>query len=69
MTQTMPPKGPQDISQAKNPDMRASWTVMQRAAALAPQTALQTNSAIVIVEKGKRITTEQLRELSESTQG
>lgn len=69
MTQAMPPKEPKDISQARNPDLRASLTAMKRAAALAPQTALQTNTAIVVVEKGRRITAEQLRKLSESTQG
>jgi hypothetical protein len=60
MTRTTPQK---DISQARNPDLRASPAAMQRAAELARQTALQTGTAIVVVQEGKRvrITAEQLR--------
>lgn len=52
----------QDISQARNPDLRAAMAAMQRAAELARQTAIQTNTAIVVVREGKlmRITAEQL---------
>ncbi|SFW17724.1 hypothetical protein [Nitrosovibrio sp. Nv17] len=60
MSQTATPK---DISQAKNPDMRASLAAMQRAAESAKQIAIQTNTAIVVVRDGvrMRITAEQLR--------
>ena len=53
----------QEISKARNPDLRASLAAMQRAAELARQTAVQTNTAIVIVVDGKpvRIPAEQLR--------
>lgn len=52
-----------DISQAKNPDLRASLAAMQRAAESAKQIAIQTNTAIVVVRDGirMRITAEQLR--------
>jgi len=53
----------QDLSKAKNPDLRASLAAMQRAAELARRTALQTDTAIVVVQNGKliRIPAEQLR--------
>jgi hypothetical protein len=53
----------QDLSKAKNPDLRASVAAMQRAAELARRTALQTDTAIVVVQNGKlvRISAEQLR--------
>ncbi len=52
-----------DISTAKNPDLRASLAALQRAAALARETAIQTNTNIVIEENGKvvRILAEELR--------
>ncbi len=52
-----------DLSEAKNPDLRASLAAMRRAAELARTTATQTNTAIVIVCDGKpvRITAEELR--------
>lgn len=55
---------PQDIAEARNPDLRASLAAMLRAARMARQTAIQTNTAIVIVQDGKirRIPAEQLRE-------
>ncbi|MFA5677517.1 MAG: hypothetical protein WC953_03790 [Pseudomonas sp.] len=54
---------PQELAKAKNPDLRASLAAMQRAAELARQIALQTNTAIVIVQNGKpvRITADELR--------
>ena len=54
---------PQDISKARNPDLRASVQAMRRAAELARQTALQTETAIVIVQDGKpvRVTADMLR--------
>lgn len=53
----------QELSKAKNPDLRASLAAMRRAAQMARQTALQTNTAIVVVKDGKllRIPAEQLR--------
>ena len=61
MSETTAPK---DISEAKNPDLRASLAAMQRAAELARQTAIQTDTAIVVVRNGQRmrITAEQLRQ-------
>jgi hypothetical protein len=52
-----------DLSQAKNPDLRASLAAMQRAAEMARQTAIQTDTALVVVQDGKlkRITAEELR--------
>ncbi len=52
-----------DIAQAQDPDLRASLAAMQRAAALARETAMQTNTNIVIVEDGRlvRIAAEELR--------
>ncbi len=54
----------QELSKARNPDLRASLAAMQRAAELARQTAMQTNTAIVVVVDGQlvRIPAEQLRE-------
>ncbi|MCO5121534.1 MAG: hypothetical protein M9951_18125 [Burkholderiaceae bacterium] len=54
---------PKDISQARNPDLRASLAAMQRAAESARQIAIQTDTAIVVVRNGMRIriTAEQLR--------
>lgn len=39
-----------ELSQAKDPDLRASLQAMQRAAELARKTAVQTGTDIVIVE-------------------
>jgi len=52
-----------DLSEAKNPDLRASLTAMRRATEMARTTAIQTNTGIVIVQDGKpvRITAEELR--------
>ena len=52
-----------DLSEAKNPDLRASLAAMLRAAESARQTALQTGTAIVVVRDGKpgRITADELR--------
>ena len=53
----------QELSQAKNPDLRASLAAMRRAAEMARNTAIQTNTEIVIVKDGKpvRIQAEELR--------
>lgn len=52
-----------DLSQAKNPALRGSLAAMRRAATLARNTAIQTDTAIVIVRDGKpvRIPAAQLR--------
>jgi DNA-directed RNA polymerase subunit K/omega len=54
---------PQDLSQAEDPELRGSLAAMQRAAKMARQIAIQTNTAIVVVENGKpvRIPAEELR--------
>jgi hypothetical protein len=44
-----------DLSRAKNPDLRASLAGMRRAAELARQTAVQTNTEIVLVRDGKPV--------------
>ena len=56
----------QDISQAKDPDLRASLAAMQRAAALARKTAIQTETYIVIVEGEKlvRVSADELRQIA-----
>lgn len=46
---------PKDITKAKNADLRASMAAMQRAAKLARQTAIETNTHIVVVRDGKLI--------------
>lgn len=53
-----------DIATAQDPDLRASLAAMRRAARLARQTAMQTDTAIVIVQNGQmvRISAEELRE-------
>jgi hypothetical protein len=54
----------QDLSKAKNPDLRASLAAMRRAADMARSTAIQTNTDIVIVKDGKpvRVTAQELRQ-------
>lgn len=53
-----------DISTAKSADLRASLTAMRRAAKSARQTAIQTDTAIVVVKEGKlmRIPADELRQ-------
>ncbi|MDR2365751.1 MAG: hypothetical protein LBD68_07850 [Zoogloeaceae bacterium] len=53
----------QDISTAKDPDLRASFFAMQRAAALARKVAIQTETGIVIELDGKlvRVSADELR--------
>jgi hypothetical protein len=52
-----------DIGRAKNPDLRGSFEALRRAAVAARQTAIETNTAIIVVENGiqTRITAEELR--------
>lgn len=53
-----------DLSHAKNPDLRASLVAMRRAAKMARELAIQTNTEIVIFRDGRlvRITADELRE-------
>ena len=53
-----------DVTLSKNPDIRASLAGMRRAAALARQTAIQTDTEILLVRDGKpvRISAAELRE-------
>jgi hypothetical protein len=44
-----------DLSQAKNPALRGSLAAMRRAATLARKTAIQTDTAIVMVRDGKPV--------------
>lgn len=52
-----------DLSKARNPDLRASLAALQRAARMARQIAIQTDTAIVVVQNGKvvRISADELR--------
>jgi len=52
-----------DLSEAKNPDIRNSFAAMKRAAKLAREIAIQTNTAIILVKDKKivRITADELR--------
>lgn len=53
----------EDLSKAKNPDLRASLAALRRAAAQARKTAIQTDTALLVVKDGKlvRIPAAQLR--------
>jgi Flp pilus assembly protein TadD len=51
---------PKPISQAKDPDLRNAHAAMSRAAKVAERIAIQTNTALVVVQNG------QLREISAS---
>ena len=44
-----------DLSEAKNPDLRASLAGMRRAAAMARKIAIQTDTEIVLVRDGKPV--------------
>jgi hypothetical protein len=44
-----------DISNAKNLDLRASQVALRRAAELARQTAIQTDTDLIIVKDGKTV--------------
>jgi len=52
-----------DLSEAKDADLRASPAAMERAAEMARRTAIQTNTALVVVQNGKivHIPAEELR--------
>lgn len=45
----------QELSKAKNPDLRGSLPAMRRAAELARKTAIQTDTEIVVVKDGKLV--------------
>ncbi|TWH76615.1 hypothetical protein LX59_00660 [Azomonas agilis] len=45
----------QELAKAKDPDLRASLQAIKRAAELARQTALQTDTGIVVVEGQKMV--------------
>lgn len=55
---------PRDISQARNPDLRASQAALHRAAALARKTAMDSGTDLVVVREGRtvRISAETLRQ-------
>lgn len=42
-----------DLSQAKNPDVRAALGALRRAAQSARETAIQTNTHLIIVKDGR----------------
>ena len=44
-----------ELAKAKDPDLRASLQAIKRAAELARQTALQTDTSIVVVEGQKMV--------------
>ncbi|CAK0740436.1 conserved hypothetical protein [Gammaproteobacteria bacterium] len=56
-----------DISEAKDPDLRASMAAMQRASLQARKTAIQTGTHLVIVKDGQllRISAEELSQQAE----
>jgi hypothetical protein len=55
---------PKDISKARNPDVRGSLAAMRRAAAMARQIAIETDTGIVVVRDGKlvHLSAEELRQ-------
>lgn len=55
---------PKDIAEAKDPDLRASVAAMRRAAELARETAIRTDTSLVIVRDGQivRIPAQTLRD-------
>jgi len=56
-----------DISEAKDPDLRASMAALERAALQARKTAIQTGTNLVIVKDGQllRIPPEELSQQTE----
>jgi len=60
-----------DITEAKDPDLRASMAAMQRAAESARKTAMQTGTDLIIVKDGKltRVSAQTLREETAVTAG
>ena len=62
------PMNANDISNAKDPDLRASLGALRRAAQQARKTAIQTETDLVIVKDGqmRRISPEELRQQAEA---
>jgi len=58
---------PCDLRSAKDPDVRASFQALRRAAQLARQKAIQTDTSIVIFQYGQliRVSAQALREALE----
>lgn len=58
----------QDISNAKDPDLRSSLAALRRAAELARREAIQTDTDIVVVRHGRlvRIEAKTLRQQAET---
>jgi CRISPR/Cas system Type II protein with McrA/HNH and RuvC-like nuclease domain len=52
-----------ELSKAKNPDLVASLAAMRRAARMAREQAIRTDTAIVVIRNGKlvRVTADELR--------
>ncbi len=59
---------PQDISTARDPDLRAPLAALRRASQLARKTAIQTDTELVVVRNGQmvRVSAEALRQQAES---
>lgn len=57
-----------DLSNAKDPDLRASLDALRRAAKQARKTAIQTDTNLVIVKDGqlKHISADELRQQAEA---
>jgi hypothetical protein len=55
---------PSDLLNAKDPNIRASFDALRRAAQLARKTAIQTNTNIVILQEGQliHVSAQELRE-------
>lgn len=58
---------PKNISEAKDPDLRASMAAMGRAAELARKTAIQTGTNLIVMRNGKIVRIPP-QELSQHTQ-
>ncbi len=58
----------QDLTEAKNAELRDSLKALQRAGVLARKTAMQTDTGVVVVKDGKllRISADQLRREAKS---
>lgn len=44
-----------DLSTATDPDLRASFAALQRAAEMARQTAIQTDTDLVVIQEGQLV--------------
>ena len=58
-----------DISNAKNPDLRNALAALRRASLMARKTAIQTGTNIVVISDGKmiRISADELRRQEENS--